>query len=54
MAKFKANLSRQNFEAVIHFFITTQLDYCNGLYVGVSGSSVAHLQRVQNVATSFN
>ncbi|XP_042341014.1 uncharacterized protein LOC121942011 [Plectropomus leopardus] len=46
----KPILSRQHFETVIHAFVTTRLDYCNALYVGVSGSSVARLQMVQNAA----
>ncbi|MBN3306707.1 RCL1 protein, partial [Amia calva] len=37
-------------ETVIHAFVTNRLDYCNALYVGVSGSSVARLQMVQNAA----
>ncbi len=50
LAKIKPYLTRQNFETVIHAFVTTRLDYCNALYVGVSGSSVARLQMVQNAA----
>ena len=30
--------------------MTTRLDYCNALYVGVSASSIARLQMVQNAA----
>jgi len=50
LAKIKPFLSKQHFETVIHAFVTTRLDYCNALYVGVSGSSIAHLQMVQNAA----
>ncbi len=50
LAKIKPILSRQHFETVIHAFVTSRLDYCNALYVGVSGSSVARLQMVQNAA----
>lgn len=50
LSKIKPILQRQHFEAVIHAFVTTRLDYCNALYVGVSGSSVARLQLVQNAA----
>ena len=35
---------------VLHAFVTTRLDYCNALYMGVSGSSIARLQLVQNAA----
>lgn len=48
MAKVKPILSIKNFEWVIHSFITPQLDHCNGLYIVVSTSSVAHLQRLQS------
>ena len=50
LAKIKPILSRQHFETVIHAFVTTRLDYCNALYVGVSGSSITCLQMVQNTA----
>lgn len=50
LAKIKPILSRQDFEMVIHAFVTTRLDYCNALYVGVSMSSIARLQLVQNAA----
>ena len=50
LAKIKPVLQRQDFETVIHAFVTTRLDYCNALYMGVSGSSIARLQLVQNAA----
>ena len=50
LAKIKPFLSRQHFETVIHAFVSTRLDYCNVLYVGVSGLSIVHLQLVQNAA----
>ena len=50
LAKIKPILSRQHFETVINAFVTTLLDYYNVLYVGVSGSSITHLQMVQNAA----
>ena len=50
LAKIKPVLQRQHFEIVIHAFVTTRLDYCNALYMGVSGSSIARLQRVKNAA----
>lgn len=50
LAKIKPFLHRQHFETVIHAFVTTRLDYCNALYMGVSGSSIARLQLVQNAA----
>ncbi len=50
LAKIKPYLSRQHFETLIHPFVITRLDYCNALFVGVSESSVARLQMVQNAA----
>lgn len=50
LAKIKHFLARQQFETVIHAFVTTRLDYCNALYFGVSHSSIARLQLVQNAA----
>ena len=50
LAKIKPILQKKHFETVIHAFVTTRLDYCNALYVGVSGSSIARLQLVKNAA----
>ena len=41
LANIKPVLQRQQFETVIHAFVTTRLDYCHPLYMGVSGSSIA-------------
>lgn len=50
LAKVKPFVEQRQFETVIHAFITSRLDYCNALFVGVSGSSLARLQMVQNAA----
>ncbi len=50
LAKIKPVLQKQHFETVIHVFLTTQLDYCNALYMEVSGSSGARFQLMQNTA----
>ncbi|XP_034562467.1 uncharacterized protein LOC117829052, partial [Notolabrus celidotus] len=50
LAKVKPFLARQHFETVIHAFVTSRLDYCNALYLGISQSSLARLQLVQNAA----
>ncbi|KAF7655733.1 hypothetical protein LDENG_00051840, partial [Lucifuga dentata] len=34
----------------IRTFISSRLDYCNSLYVGINQSSLSHLQLVQNAA----
>lgn len=50
ISRLKSILSFQDLEKVIHAFITSRLDYCNSLYVGLPQSSLARLQLVQNAA----
>ena len=44
------SLSYYNLEIVIHAFITSRLDYCNSLYLGLPQSFISRLQIVQNAA----
>ena len=44
------HFSKQNFEILIHAFITTRLDYCNSLFSGISKCDLRPLQLVQNYA----
>ncbi len=53
LSKIKSFLSLKTLEIAIHALITTRLDYCNSLYLGISKSSVARLQLVQNAAARF-
>ncbi len=46
----KPFLSVQDFERVIHAFISSRLDYCNSLYMGINQASLNRLQMVQNAA----
>ncbi len=48
LAKAKLWLSRNDFEKVIQAFISTRLDYCNSLYVGINKQSTSRLQMVQH------
>lgn len=50
IAKLKAFLTVKDLETVIHAFISSRLDYCNSLYLGVAKSSLSRLQMVQNAA----
>uniref|UniRef100_A0A3B3SDN5 Reverse transcriptase domain-containing protein n=1 Tax=Paramormyrops kingsleyae TaxID=1676925 RepID=A0A3B3SDN5_9TELE len=50
LAKVKPYLPSKAFESAIHAFITTRLDYCNSLYVGLDVSCIQRLQLVQNAA----
>lgn len=50
IAKVKAYLPPKDLERVINALITSRLDYCNSLYVGLDKSSIQRLQLVQNAA----
>ncbi len=50
ISRIKSILSFQDLEKVIHAFITSRLDYCNSLYLGLPKSLLARLQMVQNAA----
>ena len=50
LAKVKPYLRRADLEKVMHAFISSRLDYCNSLYVGIGQSELNRLQLVQNAA----
>ncbi len=50
LAKVKPFLSFKDFERVILAFISSRLDYCNSLYMGINQASLNRLQIVQNAA----
>ena len=50
LARVKPYLSPSDLEKVIHALISTRLDYCNSLYVGLDQRSLRRLQLVQNAA----
>ncbi len=49
LAKVKTFLSFKHFEIAIHAFISSRIDYCNSLYLGIN-TSISRLQMVQNAA----
>lgn len=53
LSKLKPILSYKDLEIVVHAFVSTRLDYCNSLYLGISESLVTRLQCVQNAAVRF-
>ena len=43
-------ITQDNCAQLIHSFITSRLDYCNSLYIGLPKNLIAKLQKVQNAA----
>ncbi|KAJ8014459.1 hypothetical protein DPEC_G00040450 [Dallia pectoralis] len=50
LSKVKPFLSRADLEKAIHAFISSRLDYCNALYIGLNKSLLNRFQLVQNSA----
>ncbi len=50
LTKVKPFLTQSDLKRAIHAFISSRLDYCNGLYVGVCQSSLSRLHLVQHAA----
>jgi hypothetical protein len=50
LRKIKRFVNRDALEALVHAFVTSKLDYCNSLYIGIPQCQLARLQRVQNCA----
>ena len=48
--RIKKFLDYETLEKLIHCFISSKLDYCNSLFLGLPASLIKRLQRVQNVA----
>ena len=53
LSKIRKFLSQQDTERVVHAFISSKLDYCNGLLYGLPSSEIQKLQRLQNAATGL-
>ena len=50
ISKVKPFLPQKQLEMVIHAFITSRLDYCNSLLIGIDQASLKRLQLVQIAA----
>uniref|UniRef100_A0A3P9I354 Reverse transcriptase domain-containing protein n=1 Tax=Oryzias latipes TaxID=8090 RepID=A0A3P9I354_ORYLA len=50
IAKLRPSLTQSNAEKLIHAFISSRLDYCNAVLVGIPGRSLEKLQHIQNCA----
>lgn len=54
LSKIRKFLSQKDSERVVHAFISSKLDYCNGLFYGLPSSEIQKLQRLQNSAARLN
>lgn len=50
VARLSRMVSKPELEIIVHAFVSSRLDYCNSLYIGLSKSSLDCLQLVQNAA----
>lgn len=50
ISKVKGIMSKPDLERLIHAFISSRLDYCNGLLTGLSKRGLRQLQFIQNAA----
>uniref|UniRef100_A0A8C7WRW4 Reverse transcriptase domain-containing protein n=1 Tax=Oryzias sinensis TaxID=183150 RepID=A0A8C7WRW4_9TELE len=50
ISKIKNIVSKPDLEILIHAFVSSRLDYCNGLLTGLSKRAVKQLQYIQNAA----
>ncbi len=50
IARIRCFVSSQDLEKLIHAFITSRVDYCNGLLTGLPKKTIRQLQLIQNAA----
>lgn len=50
ISKVRSFLSQSDSEKLVHAFISSQLDYCNGLFAGLAKQTLNKLQLIQNAA----
>ena len=50
ISKLRPLLTLPDAEKLVHAFISSRLDYCNGLFFGIPGKSIQKLQYIQNSA----
>ncbi|KAI2645033.1 putative RNA-directed DNA polymerase from transposon BS [Labeo rohita] len=50
IARIQCFVSSQDLEKLVHAFITSRVDYCNGLLTGLPKKTIRQLQLVQNAA----
>ena len=50
IAKLRGFMSKDDLEKLIHAFISSRVDYCNGLFTGLPKKNLKQLQMIQNAA----
>ena len=50
ISKYKNFMSQDDLEKLIHAFVSSRLDYCNGLLTGLPKKTIRQLQLIQNAA----
>ncbi len=50
IARIRSFVSSQDLEKLVHAFITSRVDYCNGLLTGLPKKTIRQLQLIQNAA----
>lgn len=50
ISKLRGLMSKKDLEKLIHAFISSRVDYCNGLFTGLPKKTIKHLQLIQNAA----
>uniref|UniRef100_A0A3B3TCC0 Reverse transcriptase domain-containing protein n=1 Tax=Paramormyrops kingsleyae TaxID=1676925 RepID=A0A3B3TCC0_9TELE len=50
IAKLRPTLSLADAEKLVHAFVSSRLDYCNALLIGIPGKNIQRLQYIQNSA----
>lgn len=50
IARIKGFLSKEDTEKLVHAYIFSRLDYCNGIFTGLNKKSIKQLQLIQNAA----
>ncbi len=53
IARIRCFVSSQDLEKLVHAFITSRVDYCNGLLTGLPKKTIRQLQLIQNAAATI-
>ncbi len=53
ISKLKSILSFRDPETIVHTFVSSRINYCNSVYIGITQGQLSRLQLVQNSAARF-